>query len=156
MHRMLAPRARRREYIRRAGAPLSLALTVSRSLTAMKTIRFDGDGGDLFADVRSGFANPGSYTLILWAKDTNDRVMERSGNFINADDDVYRLEGDAAANDGRIVEAFITVSPPKGATEYFVSLRVVQDQQLLDEISFAGETDQPTITIDLFARLVRE
>ena len=121
----------------------------------MRTVTFSAQGGSLFAEVRSGHANPGAYTLLLWEKNSNDRAMpDRRGNFINTDDDIYELPGAAAENDGRIVESFITVSPPKpGDGQYYVAVRIIQDQVLLDEISYAGRTDDPTVTIDLYALL---
>lgn len=121
----------------------------------MQTVPFDRAGGPLFAELRSGFANPGSYTLILWERDSNEKAMpDRTGNFINCDDDVYRLDGESPApNDGRIVEAFVTVSPPPGERRYAVTLRILQNDHLLGDVSYSGETDLPTVTIDLFARL---
>lgn len=120
----------------------------------METIRFNRDGGPLFAEVRSGFGHPGAYTLILWEKASNAKAMEdKFGNFMNTNDDWYELPGSAAAHDGRIVEAFVTVAPPRGEREYFVALRISQDDVLLRELSFSGSTDMQSITIDLFAQL---
>ena len=120
----------------------------------MDTIFFDPKGETLVAEVRSGFANPGSYSLILWEKNSNKKAMpDRFGNFINADDDRHALPKPLSSNDGRIVESFVVVSPPKGSKDYFASLRVLQGTQVLGDISVSGQSDNPTVTIDLFALL---
>jgi hypothetical protein len=120
----------------------------------METIFFDPTGDALFAEVRCGFANPGSYSLILWEKDSNQKaIADRFGNFINADDDRHSLGTPTAAHDGRIVESFISISPPKGSKEFFASLRVLQGPRVVGDISFNGETEGPTVTLDLFALL---
>lgn len=127
----------------------------------MVTVTFDPEGGPLQAEVVSGFAQPGSYTLLLW--ETNKNVLvgwpphgeqKPSGNFINADDDRYLLPEPAAANDGRLVEciATIVVTPP--LTDYAVSLRIFQDGQFLDEDVKQGTgTGFETVLADLFVQL---
>lgn len=124
----------------------------------MKTIHFQPDGEEIIAEVRSGFANPGSYILRLWERDSNAKAMEDiPGNFINADDDAHPLPSPVADNDGRIVESFVVLSPPPGSKQYFASLRIKQGHRLLDEISVTGESDQPSsVSIDLFAKLAAE
>lgn len=128
--------------------------TVESSLARMKTIQFDPNGGALSANVRSGFANPGAYTLMLWEKSSSAKAQpDRVGDFIDDTNDTHALAGSAADNDGRIVESIVTLSPPPGTTQYAVTLRILQDGALLDDVSFSGETQQPSVTVDLFARL---
>jgi hypothetical protein len=120
----------------------------------MDTIQFDSEGGPLFADIRSGFANPGSYTLTLWKRNSNQKAMKDvEGNFINADDDRHELAGAAADNDGRIVECFVTVTPLGNPKQFFASMRIIQDDAVLGDISVADETTSHTVTVDLFALL---
>jgi hypothetical protein len=120
----------------------------------METILFDRKGDALVAEVRSGFANPGSYALILWEKNSNAKAMpDRFGNFINADDDTHMLPKPLASNDGRIIESFVVVSPPKGSKDYFASLRIFQGTRILGDISLSGQSNDPTVTLDLFALL---
>jgi hypothetical protein len=120
----------------------------------MDTITFDAAGGTLFAEVRAGFANPGSYTLTLWEKNSNSKAMpDREGNFINSDDDKYPLPTPVSQNDGRIVETFVTLSPPAGSKKYVATLTISQGSTVLGEVSVPGETDDPSVTLDLFAKL---
>jgi hypothetical protein len=120
----------------------------------MQTVLFDGDGGPISAEVRCGFANPGSYVLRLWEKDSNKKAMsDIEGNFINADDDRHPLPVPALTNDGRIVETFVTMSPPAGTKQFFASLRIIQDNQLLADVSVSNVTDQHSVTVDLFVKL---
>jgi hypothetical protein len=120
----------------------------------MKTVLFDGEGGPISAEVRCGFANPGSYVLRLWEKDSNRKAMpDVEGNFINADDDRHDLPDPARLNDGRIVETFVTMSPLPGTKQFFASLRIIQDNRLLADVSVPGETDQHSVTVDLFVKL---
>ena len=123
----------------------------------MKVVLFDSNGGPVSAEVRSGFGNPGSYTLRLWERDSNAKAMEDVvGKFINAEDDEHDLPVPVAENDGRIVETFVTISPPPGEKQFFASLRIIQDSRLLNETSVQGQTDQPSVTIDLFVKLAAE
>jgi hypothetical protein len=123
----------------------------------MKTVHFDPNGGPVSAEIRSGFGNPGSYTLRLWERDSNAKAMpDVAGNFINADDDEHELPVPVADNDGRIVETFVTIAPMPGESQYFASLRIIQDRRLLSESSVQGKTDQPTVTLDLFMKLAEE
>ena len=123
----------------------------------MKTVLFDPGGEPLAAEVRCGFASPGSYVLRLWERDSNAKAMpDAEGNFINADDDVHALPVPVVQNDGRIVESFVTISPPSGTKQFFASLRIIQGNRLLDEVAVVGETDQPSVTVDLFVKLAQE
>ena len=123
----------------------------------MKTVLFDPGGEPLAAEVRCGFASPGSYVLRLWERDSNAKAMpDAEGNFINADDDVHALPEPVGQNNGRIVESFVTISPPSGTKQFFASLRIIQGNRLLDEVAVVGETDQPSVTVDLFVKLAQE
>ncbi|GIV59454.1 MAG: hypothetical protein KatS3mg043_0543 [Rhodothermaceae bacterium] len=132
----------------------------------MDHIPFDPDGGVLFAEVLSGFAQPGSYEFRLWEADTavlrgqNVLVMRRHGNFINADDDAYALPTPSARNHRRIVQAIVTLAPLPPERRYRGTLRILQDGRVLGEVSVpadpeGGTTTEPTVTLNLFARLVR-
>lgn len=119
----------------------------------MQTIRFEKTGGPVRVDVRSGWANPGAYELIIWAANSNKKVKQMAGNFLNADDDRYDLPGLAAVQDGRIVEAFVSIAPLSEDGRYFASLLFSQDGRILADVSFGGTTKEHTVTLDLFARL---
>ena len=122
----------------------------------MQTFNFDPNGGAIFAEVRCGFGNPGGYVLSLWEKDSDDKAMpDVEGDFVNAGDDDHQLPTPASANDGRKVEAFVTVSPPPGNKQYSATLHITQDGNVLGDVTVSGQTDQPSVTTDLFAKLAR-
>ncbi|MEO8448435.1 MAG: hypothetical protein ABI647_01520 [Gemmatimonadota bacterium] len=95
------------------------------------TARFDPAGGPLSAQVSSGFAQPGSYTLFLWELNENTIVMEKAGNFLNSDDDEYQLPGTNAQQDGRYAQALVTVAITPPELHYAVALSVIQDGKTL-------------------------
>ncbi len=99
--------------------------------SAVPVARFDPEGGPLSARVSSGFAQPGSYDLILWEAGVNRIVMERQGNFLNADDDEYELPGENSEQEGRFVQALVTVAITPPGRNYSVRVTVLQDQQVL-------------------------
>lgn len=120
----------------------------------MQVVRFEPAGGRIKASVSSGFAQPGSYTLLLWSSGTNDIVQEEHGNFMNDDDDSYPLPTPVAGNDGRIVEALVTVVLTPPLRQYAVTLTVEQDGVVLGREKREGRgKDFETITSDLYVRL---
>jgi hypothetical protein len=120
---------------------------------AIKIIEFDKDGGPVVAEVNSGYAQPGSYTLLLWEANQNKVIMEEKGNFINSDDDFYSLPTPNEANDSRIVECISTVSITPPIKQYNIALRISQDDGELGSENTEGSTDSPTVTVDLFIQL---
>ena len=101
-----------------------------------------------------GQAQEGSYNLLLWEADRNLIVKQYPGNFMNPDDDSYDLPTPNQANDGRILECLTTVVVTPPIKKYAVSLTLSQDGRRLGVVKAAGETDQPSQTVDLFAQLV--
>ncbi len=120
----------------------------------MQTIQFAKEGGPVVAEVTCGQAQEGSYNLLLWEADRNLIVKQYPGNFINPDDDSYDLPTPNQANDGRILECLTTVVVTPPIKKYAVSLTLSQDGRRLGVVKAAGETDQPSQIVDLFAQLV--
>lgn len=130
----------------------------------METVSFNLNGGPLKAEVASDFAQPGSYTLLLWEAEQNllvgwppDGEQKPSGNFINTDDDRYDLPGPVDENDGRLLEclATIVVTPP--LNDYAVSVKILQDGHVLGGDTKSGTgADFETVVADLFVLLVSE
>jgi len=120
----------------------------------VQTIQFAKEGGPVVAEVTCGQAQEGSYSLLLWEADRNLIVKQYPGNFINPDDDSYDLPTPNQANDGRILECLTTVVVTPPIKKYAVSLTLSQDGRRLGVVKAAGETDQPSQTVDLFAQLV--
>lgn len=118
----------------------------------MKTVQFNPAGGPITAEVRSGFAQPGSYTLLVW--DANQVVMEKNGSFINPDNDSYALpNGD---NDRRIVECIATVVITPPVTNYQVDLVISQDGEALGGDTAADSNASGAVPVDLFVQLIAE
>lgn len=130
----------------------------------MKTVSFDPNGGLLQAEVASDFAQPGSYTLLLWEADQNVLVgwpphgeQKPSGNFINADDDCYDLPEPAEENDGCLLECIITITVTPPLNDYSLSVNIFQDGQLLDGETRSGTGgDFETVVADLFVQLLAQ
>ncbi len=120
----------------------------------MQTIQFAKEGGPVVAEVTCGQAQEGSYNLLLWEAERNLIVKQYPGNFMNPDDDSYDLPTPNQANDGRILECLTTVVVTPPIKKYAVSLTLSQDGRRLGVVKAAGETDQPSQTVDLFAQLV--
>lgn len=120
---------------------------------SMKECPFAAEGAALVAEVACGFAQLGSYTLLLWEKDQNVIVLEERGNFINPDDDSYELPEPSVENDGRILECIATVAIVPPETEYRVNLTVSQAGDEICRDVAQGESDKATVTVDLFLKL---
>jgi hypothetical protein len=118
----------------------------------MKTVPYNPAGGPITAEIRSGFAQPGSYTLLLWKADANQILMEKNGNFINPDDDAYELPGDD--NNRCIVECVATVVVTPPVTDYRVDLVISQDGQVLGGDTAAGSNASGVVPVDLFVQLI--
>ena len=97
----------------------------------MQTARFDRRGGFLEVVVSCTPKRDGSYRLILYESSRNQIVQEWPGNFINTDDDLYKLPQPNSAHHGRLLEGMIVVAVPPGAGPATVSIAVTQDGNTL-------------------------
>jgi hypothetical protein len=97
----------------------------------MQTARFTSDGGVLSAEVVLSEKRDGSYDLRLWHKDLNKIIKEWFGHFRNTDDDRYDLPNPPRVNDGRSVEALVTIAVPVGVNPCTVSVVVRQAENEL-------------------------
>lgn len=124
---------------------------------SLPEIKFKRTGGPVIAEITCGYAQPGSYTLLLWEANENKIVMEKRGNFINPDDDAYALPTPNSENDGRIIECIATVVIIPGIKKYNVELKLYQGgRELKPQIADSNESNSPSVTVDLFARLKLE
>lgn len=119
----------------------------------MKTVPFDAAGGPIVAEVRSGFAQPGSYTILLWEADANLIVMRRDGNYINTADDAYPLPTPNQHNHRRIVECISTVVVTEPITDYRIDLIVVQDGRVIGGDTAQASNASGAVTVDIFIQL---
>jgi hypothetical protein len=118
-----------------------------------QSVRFKSDGGAIVAEITCGHSQEGSYGLLLWEANTNTIVMEKRGNFFNTDDDAYELPKPNEKNHGRLVECIVTVVLTPPIKKYAVFLKFRQGGKTLGTVSSSGESDQPMVTLDLFASL---
>lgn len=120
----------------------------------MNTATFNVTGGPVVAEVRSGFAQPGSYVLLLWEADANVVVSENPGNFINTADDAYPLPTPNQHNHRRIAECVSTVVITPPINDYQVDLIISQDGQVIGGDSASGTNASGAVTVDLFVQLI--
>jgi len=120
----------------------------------MKIVKFNKSGGPIIAEVTCGHAQPGAYTLLLWEADKNKIVMEKKGNFINPDDDSYKLPVPNEGNNGRIIDCLSTVVITPPIQDYQIGLQITQDGKVLEEEIASGRSDQYTISVEMFVKLV--
>ncbi|HCV43786.1 MAG TPA: hypothetical protein DGH68_09910 [Bacteroidetes bacterium] len=120
----------------------------------MKIVEFKKTGGVVRAQISSGYAQQGSYALLLWEVNQNKLVpgFPKYGNFINTDDDIYDLLTNAQ-NDGRIVECITTVTLTPPIKSYDIDLEIWQDNKRIGFETSAGQSDAPSVTVDLFVQL---
>ncbi len=119
----------------------------------MDVANFNPTGGPITATISSGFAQPGSYTLFLWEAHANRVVFAARGNFINTDDDTYKLPLPNSQNQDRIVEAIVTVAITPPIDNYKLQLTVSQDGQEIGNETISGQATDPSVTADLFLKL---
>jgi len=119
----------------------------------MNVAKFNPTGGPITATVASGFAQPGSYTLFLWEAHANKIVLSARGNFINSDDDTYKLPLPNPQNQDRIVQAIDTVGITLPIRNYDLRLTIHQDGGDIGEETVTGQAKDPSVTADLFLRL---
>ena len=122
----------------------------------METAKYNKNGGAIFAEIKSGFAQPGSYSIFLWEANVNQVVERHEGNFINTDDDKYKLPEPIVENDGRIVDVGVTfiLTPP--IKDYFAELIITQDGNKIGGDQEQGTTDERTKSLKLMVQLVQE
>lgn len=119
----------------------------------MKIVPFDPAGGVIVAEVRSGFAQPGSYTILLWDFDANLVVMRGDGNYINTADDAYPLPTPNPHNHRRIVECISTVVVTEPVTDYRIELALLQDGREIGADAAQGSGASGAVTVDIFIQL---
>lgn len=120
----------------------------------MDTAQFDVTGGPIIAEVRSGFAQPGSYGLLLWEADSNVVVMEAKGNFLNDADDAHALPKPNQHNHRRIVQCLATLAITPPIKDYQVDLVIMQDGNVLGGASDSGSNASGVVNVTLFVQLI--
>ncbi|MGH7498111.1 MAG: hypothetical protein ACREL3_04595 [Gemmatimonadales bacterium] len=119
----------------------------------MKVAQFDPAGGPVVATITSGHAQPGSYRLLLWEAHANKVVMRGRGNFLNTDDDAFKLPLPNIGNHERLAECLATVVITPPIKDYALRLSISQGGTEIGFDELAGKATTPTVTADLFVRL---
>lgn len=119
----------------------------------MATARFSGSGGNIVARVTCTPKRDGSYRLKLWEAGENKIVKEWEGNFVNDDDDEFKLSKPNTAHDGRLLECLAVVAVPTGVGPATVALTVLQDDVVLASDSGAIPPGSAGGFADLFVKL---
>lgn len=119
----------------------------------MQSITFNENGGPITVTVSAGQAQPGSYVFRLWEANTNQPVLQKQGNFLNDADDSYELPTPNSENNGRMIQAILTVAPLPPNDNYSSAITVVQDGKTIGEVSLSGSSDQPSVILNLYATL---
>lgn len=122
----------------------------------MEIAQFKIDGGAIFVEVKSGYAQPGSYSLFLWEANENKVIQKNEGNFINSDADKYQLPQPNSENNNRIVDVGLTfvLTPP--IKYYFAELIITQDGNKIGGDQEQGATDDRTKSLKLMVQLQQE
>ena len=115
----------------------------------VRKARFDPAGGVLSVAVACTPNLPGAYTVKLWGAEVNKLVKQWEGNFINTDDDSHRLPRPVKSNDGRLVQALITMAAGPCRATFTVS----QGEYLLTEASADFPAGGIGLTANLFFAL---
>jgi len=122
----------------------------------MNTATFNVTGGPIVAEVRSAFAQPGSYGILLWEADSNEVVMEKRGNFLNDADDAHDLPTPNQQNHRRLVQCLVTLAITPPITDYRVDLIISQDGNVLGGDSDPGSNASGVVNSTLFVQLIAE
>lgn len=120
---------------------------------AKKTINFDPEGDSLTVELACGHAQDGVYNLYIWEADTNEIVWETFGDFESSADDRYTIPGETRDHKGRKFHASLRVILIPPIKQYDVTLRIFQGGRELGTVIESGESDFPTLPLDLVARL---
>ena len=122
----------------------------------MEIAKFKKEGGDIYFEVKSGYAQPGSYSVFIWEEKENRIIKKYEGNFINTEDDKYKLPSPASENNGRIIDVgvvFIMVPPIKN---YSTELLVTQSGNRIGFDKETGETNDRSKFVKLMVQLMQE
>lgn len=97
----------------------------------MKIAEFDPKGGDIKVDIKSGFAKPGNYILVLWEKDDKTEVKKWEGKFSNPTDGSHFLPTPTKEHDGRLINCSATFTKVSSDKDYQLEVVVSQDGNVL-------------------------
>jgi len=118
-------------------------------------VTFQAGGPDLEAELTCGEAQMGSYTLRLWTPDGMTVVRKARGSFFDEEEDRYPLLTPAGANQQHLLQCRARVWLIQSHRKYAVFMTIRQGSQVIGEVFEEDETDEPTVVVDLRARLLK-
>lgn len=122
----------------------------------MQKTKFKKNGGPIIAKVSAGYAQTGSYELKLWEANKNEIIKRWEGDFQNPDNDEYQLPAPNEQNDKRRLQAIVVLAIVPPIKQYSAALTITQNGEKLNEISFSGKTDDPSIILNLYTSLEQD
>jgi hypothetical protein len=122
----------------------------------MEIAKYKKNSGAIYAEVKAGFAQPGSYSIFLWEANVNQVVEKYEGNFINTDDDKFKMPEPIAENNGRIVDVGVTFKIIPPIKDYFAEVIITQDGNKIGSDQQQGTTNEQTKSLKLIIQLVQE
>ncbi len=121
---------------------------------AEEVIRF-APAPELSVELTCGEAQMGTYTLRLWTPDGLTVVRKARGSFVDEVEDRYALLTPPDANAEHLLQCRARVWLIQGHRKYAVFMTVKQGDAVIGEAREVNQTDEPTVVVDLRARLRR-
>ena len=119
---------------------------------AQQDVHFNPEMGPLKAEVQSGSAQQGAYSLTL-SQGAIDRAIWK-GTFKDPTDDEYTLPDAAAHQDGRTLYCNAKVVLESPIANYAVTMTVKQDGSVIGTVAEADSGNPGSVqSVDLFAYL---
>lgn len=109
-----------------------------------KEIQINPTAGQVFVNVKVLGQVGAGYTLKVFEANSNDVVLDYSGNNVYDHDDLRKVSGPAQLNIGRVIMLDVAVTSLGEDGEYELVLEVIQDQQVVDTAQLESEVSNET------------
>jgi hypothetical protein len=119
----------------------------------MVDAKYQVGAGPLRIEIVSGFAHPGTYRLFLWEANRNSSQKIGQGNFTSSEDDAFQLDS-SPVQDGRTLQCLANVNPLGDGCQFAVTMTVSQNGAVIGSDTVTGSASLPTVTLQIFLRLV--
>lgn len=125
----------------------------------LKAIVFNANNGPVTVQLDFKGLIGLSYTFTLWEANSNQTVMQVSGNNLNSADDQYELPSPANMNNNRLIDLLssFTGMGLNSSTPYTISIAVIQQGNTIDTYSISGSVDyEQTRQVQMYVKLVSQ
>jgi hypothetical protein len=119
----------------------------------MKTAQYKSNGGTVTVIIKSGYAQPAAYSLLLWDPAGKQVLQEQNDDLNSADGATYTLPLPNDVNDGRLIDVGITFTITPPINDYSGEVIVMQDNSQIGSDSVSGSTADQTKTIKLLVKI---